>query len=235
LAKLRRKDLLKRQDEFLNKSWGLLEWGKAHTRTLLWGGIGLLLALLAVVAAKSYSQSYEQAAEQAFTRARSLYSMALRSSDPDLDASAIAALRAVAQEYDNSSSAAQAGVCLAHLFMERQQYNQALPLLEQLGDKSGLPAELVALIQGTKGQCLEQLGRLDEAETAYRAAAAASGGNSSASWNLALARVLAQQGKTEPAKALYEQIAATSLSPFLRDAASLALAAMEVPPPQPPQ
>jgi predicted negative regulator of RcsB-dependent stress response len=227
LAKLRRKDLLKKQDQFLNKSWSFLEWSKTHLRHLLWGGIGLLAALLAVLAVRGYSQSYEQAAEKAFSQAYLLYNMALRSeTDPALDARAVEALLKIGQEYDKSLSAAQARIALAHLFMERREYSQALPVLERLSQESGLPRELAAIGQGARGQCLEQLERLEEADQAYQTAANLSAAHSSACWLLAQARVLARQGKTESAQALYQRLAAESLSPLLRDSASLALADM---------
>jgi tetratricopeptide (TPR) repeat protein len=234
LSKLRRKDLLKKQDEFLIKSWNFLDWARANARRVLWGGIGAAAVLLAVLLAMGYSKSQEQAAAQALGQAYSLYRAALPAGPASpLAAQAESALLKVGQDYSGTLNASQAKLFLAHLLMLRQAYEQALPLLEELGAESGLPAPLAAMSQGEKGQCLEELGRLEEAEKAYARAAGLSGENSSALWRMAQARALAGQGKNEPAKVLYEQVIASTLSPLLQNSAAQALVGMGVNPPLP--
>ncbi|MDR1396555.1 MAG: hypothetical protein LBJ14_02315 [Desulfarculales bacterium] len=232
MSKLRRKDLLKKQDEFLLKSWSFLDWARANARRLLWAGIGAAAVLLGALLAVNYSKSQEEAAAQALGRAYSLYRTALPAGPASPAAGqAESALLKVGQEYNGTLNAAQAKLFLAHLFMLRRDYGQALPLLEDLSGESGLAAYLEAMSQGERGQCLEELGRLEEAEKAYARAAELSGANSSALWRMSQARTLALQGQEEPARILYEQIIASAFSPLLQNGAAQALVRMGISPP----
>jgi tetratricopeptide (TPR) repeat protein len=216
LVKVSRKELLKKQDEFLTFTEKMSKWVSRNRRRLLWSSLGAAAAVAVVFALVSYKRSQQYEGVKAFGQAMTLYIQSLAQPEPEQTAQALQALEDVEKRFDHSDAGLLAAFCRAALLLDGRDYPAAQALLRDIiNTYNKMPAEIMAMVYGMLGQSLEGEAKLTEAGEAFAKAASCSGPASRPLWLLEQARVL-QTDNPAAAAALYQEVTTTSQQPFLR-------------------
>jgi tetratricopeptide (TPR) repeat protein len=235
MAKISRKKLLKEPDEFLTFSGRALAWSKANTRTIIWAGSAVVLALALVVGIQSYISHRNAQAAADLGRVFAAYQTALAGQLEAKQAELVLqALESVAQEYSASPAGQQARLAYGNLCLQMNAFDPAAKAFAMLADEPRLPDALQPLAHLGLGQALEGQKKFTEAADAYAAAARLAGPNLAAQARLDQARVLEAAGNPGAAMNLYRQLLKEPPDRGLQAAARARLVALGQDPDQAP-
>jgi predicted negative regulator of RcsB-dependent stress response len=217
LAKVSRKELLKKQDEFLTFTEKMSRWIGRNLRRLLWTSLGAAITIAVIFALVSYKRGQQHEGAKALGQAMTLYIQSRTQPGSEQTAQARQSLEEVATRFDNTESGLLAAFCHAAILLDERDYPAAQALLQDITDTyhSKMPAEIEVMVYGMLGQSLEGETKFTEAGDAFAKAASFSGPASRPLWLLEQARVL-QAADPAAAVALYKEVNATSQQPFLR-------------------
>lgn len=234
MAKVDRKKLLNKPDEFQTFTDRAYRWAKDNLTLVIVaiGGVALIIAL--VVGIKAYGDYQARSAANALAPAMAGYSRTLmESSNPAAASQAEKALLQVIDEYGSTTAGRQARFALGCLYLEHAKWQKAQAQFEGLIDDSGNPPELMPLIWRGKGQALEGQGKYKQAADALAKAIELAGPNLSPTFQMARARNLIAAGDKEAAKRIYEGIIARNQDKLNVSLAQAKLVSLGIAPPRP--
>jgi len=206
MAKVSRKDLLKKPDEFITFSDRAVRWAQENGKTVTLAASAVVLLIAVGLGGRSYLNYRRQAAAQALGSAFGAYQAALE--DKAKAPGAIAMLRRVAQDYGSTASGHQARLALAGLLMHTGKAAEAQTVYQALWDEGELASEMRPLVGRGLGQCLEVQKKYRQAARASYSAAQKAGPNLKAALELDQARALEAAGDKKAASAIYLRLAA---------------------------
>jgi len=140
--RLSRKDM-RQPDQFMFVSVQIMEWGKTHVRSLLYGLIGVLSLIVLMVGWSAWQRHRTQQAELALYEAKKL--MSTRSTERP---QALERLQKLVNDYGGTTPAASAYWQLGHLYFENGDYKAALTAYQQAQQRFSKTAQplMMALI-----------------------------------------------------------------------------------------
>ena len=208
-----RQEELEQPDEFVEVGGTIVDWVLARGKPIgmVVGGILAVLLVLAVVQ-KMESGDRLDAAEALYLAKKDLPGSSGPSAPglvkPDDAArvgeleTAVAALGAVATEYEGTPQAALASLHAGSALYREGRYEEALAHFESAATGAGPAAQFAV---NSKAYALESLDRVDEAATAFETVRSSARGGAREQATLDLARVYETSGKADQARALYEE------------------------------
>ncbi len=232
MAKVSRKDLLKKPDEFITFSDRAVRWAQENRQKVIVGASAVVLLIAVFLGGRSYLNYRRAAAAQALGAAFGAYQAALQ--DKAKAPGAIARLRRVANDYGGTASGHQARLALAGLLMLNGQAAEAQKVYQALWDEGELAPEMRPLVGRGLGQCLEVQKKYRQAARAYYSAAQKAGPSLKAALELDQARALEAAGDKKAAGAIYRRLALGSQDQAAQSARRR-LVALDQEPPQPRQ
>jgi tetratricopeptide (TPR) repeat protein len=162
-ARLRRKDI-KRPDEFITLTSHALGWVRQHRQLATWGGVGLLVCLVAVGVATAYRGARERDANADLSRALTK----LASNDYS---GAASELMEVSGRWEGTGVSPVAGLLGANAALRAGDADKAITELTRLQARSSeLPAYLQQQLLVAWGAALESKQQWLDAATKYKEA-----------------------------------------------------------------
>lgn len=165
--RLSRKEI-RQPDQFIAFSVQLLDWTKAHARSLIYGVLGLLVVAALLIGWSTWQQHRAQQAEIALYEATKLINVTTRSPNRS---QAIEHLQKLVSDYGSTPAAALAYWHLGHLHFEGGEYTAALTAYkraQQQLTKASQPL-MLALVTLDVGYAQEASGTCDQALTSFEA------------------------------------------------------------------
>lgn len=229
MAKVNRKELLRKQDEFLTFTEKAVKWAKRNRRGLFIGLGATLTVLVLALSVFSYNRYQHKQAAMAYGQVFYMQQLAQAQDAPGGMEMLIQNYRSFCEDYGSSQAGLQARQCLGSLYMQNGDLIKAEEILREVTQAPGAGKDLLAVTWATLAQGLEMAAKNDAAIEAYGKAVSFSGNNTANIWRSAQARLLMDKDKPA-AQALYEQVRHTSAHNYLRFMADRILLNMGVKP-----
>lgn len=231
MAKINRKKLLKKPDEFLTFSERAVAWSKDNAMLLMGVVACLVLAVAAWVGIGTYMEYRQNQAADALANSFENYSKAVEGkADPAQEKAARESLAKVVDQYGSTAAGIQARLALGDLLVEKAKYADAQKVLRGLCDEAGLPPAMQPLAWHGLGLSLEGQKKYSEAASAYESAMKDAGPTLRNSYRLDLARVQEAAGQKDAAIKTYSDAVAQPPDPSSLDLVHSRLVALGVDP-----
>jgi tetratricopeptide (TPR) repeat protein len=193
--RLRRKDL-KQPDEFVTLTAQALLWGREHPQFVMWAGLGVLVACIAVFVVVSFQSARSHDSNADLGRAM----LALQGGQSP---NAATEFGEVARRWPSAAAGKVASILAANAELRRGKEDSAMDLLQRALDSSdGLPQYLRQEVLFDWGYVLERRESWNDAAEKYASAAALPGPFAGPAV-LGEARVRERAGDKERAQQLY--------------------------------
>ncbi len=216
--KIRRKELLKPDDEFLTFSARAMLYIREHAKAFQAAGLVMVALVLVYVGVNAYLGHVERKGQAAYNEGfyaleRSLYS---NPQDPEKLKAVEEAFRKVIEEYGRSDAGRLAYPELAHLKFMEKKYAEAIPLYTQFLEKASGDGPYRSFAMLALAGSYEATGDMQNALEMLRRITSGPDGPSSQLAAVNLARVYRQTGQMEKSKETLKEFAAKYKdSPFL--------------------
>ncbi len=231
MAKIDRKKLLKKPDEFLTFSERAVVWSKNNAKLLIGVVVCLILAVGAWVGIGTYMEHRQDQASEALASSFENYAKAVEGkADPAQEKAARVSLAKVVDQYGSTPAGIQARLALGDLLVEKGKYADAEKVLSELCDETTLPTAMRPLVRHSLGLSLEGQKKYAEAANAYQSAMKEAGQTLRNSYRLDLARVQEAAGQKEAAIKSYTEAVAQPPDPSSLDMVRSRLVALGVDP-----
>lgn len=231
MAKIDRKKLLKKPDEFLTFSEKAVNWSKENSKLLLGIAGGVAFAVAVWVGLSTYLEHRQDQAANVLASSFENYAKAVEGkADPAQVKAARESLAKVVDQYGATPAGIQARLALGDLLVEKAQYADAEKILTELSEETDLPAGMRPLAWHGLGLSLEGQKKYKEAASAFESAMKEAGPSLRNSYRLDLARVQEAAGDKEAAIKTYSQAVAQPPSPASLDMVKSRLVALGVDP-----
>lgn len=192
--KISKKELLKKPDEFISFSNRAYFWVRDHSRSVIGIGGGVVLLLLLYFGYSSYEQRQER-------QAREKYYSAQEITDPGEQ---LRKLEEVLQQYPRTHHAHLARIAAGHLYFQKKDYTRAVASYQSALDRGKFPPDVRSLILENIAYAYEQKGDLERAASVFSRLSGEEAAPVKEEALLHLARVYQKMGKTQEAKAAYQ-------------------------------
>ena len=227
MAKVDRKKLLKRPDEFLTVSDRVVKWSKQNLKLLIVVGSALVLAISLTLGIQTYLNHRAGQAGQALAAVYDDFITCLvGQADAAQFETATKGLTQVVEKYGATAAGMQARLALGELLLRQGQADKAEKALTALSEEPDLPTPMAPLALAALGRSQELRGKYTEAAEAYGNAAKAAGPQQAALFSLDRARVLEAAGDKAKAEELYRELLKQNKDPQLSQTARQRLAAL---------
>ncbi len=231
MAKVDRKKLLKKPDEFLTLSDKAIQWARANMRTLIIVVSALVLAVVCALGIQAYLRYRTAQGANALAQVFPMYQRAVlgQASKQEM-AGAMQGLAQVVEKYGATPSGMQARLALAGLQYSTGQYAEAELNFAELAEDPGTPAQLLPLALRGLGQSLAAQKKYPQAAQAIRRAIEAAGPQTAILLKLDLGLVLEAAGDKKAAIATYRELLKASPDGAAAKEATNRLVAMGIDP-----
>lgn len=231
MAKIDRKKLLKKPDEFLTFSEKAVAWAKENSKLLVGIAGGLAIAAALWVGLSTYLEHRQDQAANALAVSFENYAKAVEGkADQGQVKAARESLAKVVDQYGATPAGIQARLALGDLLVEKAQYADAEKILNELCEETDLPPGMLPLARHGLGLSLEGQKKYKEAAAAYEAAMQEAGPSLRNSYRLDLARVQEAAGDKGAAIKTYKQAVSQPPDPSSLDLVKSRLVALGVDP-----
>lgn len=231
MAKINRKELLKKPDEFQTFSERAITWVRDNQKKFYISLGGLVAAIALVVGIQTYLDYRVHAASNALSPAFQQYMDAVfGEKTPAKLAEAEKALSSITSEYGATPAGMQGRLALGNLLLEQGKWAESQKIFEELAEEPDLPAEFMPFALHGLGLSLEGQKKYTKAKDAYADAARICGPNEKITYEMAQARVLAAKGDKNAAADIYRQIAQNPTDPQNAQIAKESLVALDLDP-----
>lgn len=231
MAKIDRKKLLKKPDEFLTFSEKAVSWARDNSKLLLGIAGGLALAVAVWVGLSTYLEHRENRAADALASSFENYAKAVEGkADPAQEKAARESLAQVVEQYGATPAGIQARLALGDLLVEKAKYADAEKILSGLSQETGLPPGMRPLAWHGLGLSLEGQKKYQQATSAYESAMKEAGPTLRNSYRLDLARVQEAAGDKEAAIKTYSEAVSQPPDPSSLDLVKSRLVVLGVDP-----
>jgi predicted negative regulator of RcsB-dependent stress response len=192
--KISRKELLKKQDEFITLSTQILNWAKENYLTVIWVGSGLVLLLTLYFGYSAYRNRQERLGHEK-------YFSSLEIMNPDQK---LKQLEEIIRDYPRTTAAQSAMVTAGHLYYQKKDFSRAASSYQAALNKEKFPPAFKILILGNLAYAYEQKGELPQAAKTLSEITQSQGNLLKEDSLLNLARVYQKMGKKAEAKTTYQ-------------------------------
>jgi predicted negative regulator of RcsB-dependent stress response len=231
MAKIDRKKLLKKPDEFLTFSEKAVNWSKENSKLLMGIAGGLVFAVAVWVGLSTYLEHRQDQAANALAASFENYSKAVEGkADPDQVKAARQSLAKVVDQYGATPAGIQARLALGDLLVEKAKYSDAEKILSELSKETELPPGMRPLAWHGLGLSLEGQKKYKESASAYESAMKEAGPTLRNSYRLDLARVQEAAGDKDAAIKTYSEAVSQPPDPSSLDLVHSRLVALGVDP-----
>jgi predicted negative regulator of RcsB-dependent stress response len=192
--KITRKEMLKRPDEFLTLSTQVLSWVKENYPMAIWLGSGVVLLLILFFGYSAYQNRQEkQAHEKYFTIQESTDSN-----------QRIKQLEALVKDYPRTKAAYASWVTLGQLYYQKKDFPRAAWAYRSALNQGKFPSSFKVLILEDLAYAYEEQGDLQQAAKIFAELSREKENLLKEDIFLSLARVYQKMGKSQEAKATYQ-------------------------------
>ena len=231
MAKINRKELLRKPDEFQTFSERAVKWVRENQKKFYITLGGLVAAIALVVGIQTYLDYRVHAAANALSPAFQQYmNVVFGEKTPVKLAEAEKALGTITKEYGATPAGIQGRLALGNLLLEQGKWAESQKLFTELSEEPDLPAEFMPFALHGLGLSLEGQEKYTEAKDAYADAARISGPNEKTTYELAQARVLAAKGDKQAAADIYRNVVQNATDPDSAQIARESLVSLDLAP-----
>jgi predicted negative regulator of RcsB-dependent stress response len=197
-TKISRKELLKKDDEFISITSHAINFVKGHKRLFDYLGTAVLCLIVIYMGVYAYNRHINKKGQEAFNKA--FYTMNNTSNSDKAQSSSDNAEKMfndLVKDYGMSKAATLALPELANAKFNQKKYDEAISLYEKYLDKVSNNESYNALARMALSTCYEQKGEYDKAVTSLEKILEGPDDNIKEQAMLNLARVYRQAGKQD--------------------------------------